>query len=31
VAVVRVIAARPGMGSVLAALQACRPELVNRG
>jgi alkanesulfonate monooxygenase SsuD/methylene tetrahydromethanopterin reductase-like flavin-dependent oxidoreductase (luciferase family) len=29
VALVRVIAARPGMTSVLAALQACRPELVN--
>ena len=31
VAIVRVIAARPGMASVLAALQACRPELVGLG
>ena len=31
VAIVRVIAARPGMASVLAALRACRPELVNLG
>ncbi len=30
VAIVRVIAARPGMASVLAALRACRPELVHR-
>jgi 5,10-methylenetetrahydromethanopterin reductase len=29
VAIVRVIAARPGMASILAALRACRPELVN--
>jgi len=29
VAIVRVIAARPGLASVLAALHACRPELVN--
>jgi alkanesulfonate monooxygenase SsuD/methylene tetrahydromethanopterin reductase-like flavin-dependent oxidoreductase (luciferase family) len=31
VAIVRVVAARPGMASILTALQACRPELVNRG
>jgi alkanesulfonate monooxygenase SsuD/methylene tetrahydromethanopterin reductase-like flavin-dependent oxidoreductase (luciferase family) len=31
VAIVRVVAARPGMASVLAVLRACRPELVNRG
>ncbi len=30
VAIVRVVAARPGMASVLAALRACRPELVRR-
>jgi alkanesulfonate monooxygenase SsuD/methylene tetrahydromethanopterin reductase-like flavin-dependent oxidoreductase (luciferase family) len=30
VAIVRVVAARPGMASVLAAMRACRPELVNR-
>jgi alkanesulfonate monooxygenase SsuD/methylene tetrahydromethanopterin reductase-like flavin-dependent oxidoreductase (luciferase family) len=29
VALVRVVAARPGLASVLAALHACRPELVN--
>jgi alkanesulfonate monooxygenase SsuD/methylene tetrahydromethanopterin reductase-like flavin-dependent oxidoreductase (luciferase family) len=29
VAIVRVVAARPGMASVLAVLRACRPELVN--
>jgi len=29
VAIVRVVAARPGMASVLAVLQACRPALVN--
>jgi hypothetical protein len=29
VAIVRVVAARPGTASVLAALHACRPELVN--
>jgi alkanesulfonate monooxygenase SsuD/methylene tetrahydromethanopterin reductase-like flavin-dependent oxidoreductase (luciferase family) len=31
VAIGRVIAARPGMASILAALRACRPELVNLG
>jgi alkanesulfonate monooxygenase SsuD/methylene tetrahydromethanopterin reductase-like flavin-dependent oxidoreductase (luciferase family) len=31
VAIVRVVAARPGMTSVLAALRACRPELVKLG
>jgi alkanesulfonate monooxygenase SsuD/methylene tetrahydromethanopterin reductase-like flavin-dependent oxidoreductase (luciferase family) len=30
VAIVRVVAARPGMASVLAMLRACRPELVHR-
>jgi alkanesulfonate monooxygenase SsuD/methylene tetrahydromethanopterin reductase-like flavin-dependent oxidoreductase (luciferase family) len=30
VAIVRVVAARPGMASVRAVLQACRPELVQR-
>jgi len=29
VAIVRVVAARPGLASVLAALHACRPELVH--
>ena len=29
VAIVRVVASRPGMASVMAALRACRPELVN--
>jgi hypothetical protein len=29
VAIVRVVAARPGIASVLAALHACRPELMN--
>jgi hypothetical protein len=29
VAIVRVVAARPGRASVLAALRACRPELVQ--
>jgi len=29
VAIVRVVAARPGIASVLATLQACRPELLN--
>jgi hypothetical protein len=29
VAIVRVVAARPGLESVLAALRACRPELVH--
>jgi hypothetical protein len=29
-AIVRVVAARPGVESVLAVLQACRPELVHR-
>jgi hypothetical protein len=29
VAIVRVVAARPGVASVLATLQACRPELVH--
>ena len=29
VAIVRVVAARPGLASVLAVLQACRPELVH--
>jgi alkanesulfonate monooxygenase SsuD/methylene tetrahydromethanopterin reductase-like flavin-dependent oxidoreductase (luciferase family) len=31
VAIVRVVAARPGIASVQAVLQACRPELVKRG
>src|SRR5215468_4671876 len=31
VAIVRVVAARPGIASVLAALHACRPALVNAG
>jgi 5,10-methylenetetrahydromethanopterin reductase len=31
VAIVRVVAARPGVASVLATLQACRPELVYGG
>jgi hypothetical protein len=30
VAIVRVVAARPGIASVRAVLQACRPELVRR-
>jgi alkanesulfonate monooxygenase SsuD/methylene tetrahydromethanopterin reductase-like flavin-dependent oxidoreductase (luciferase family) len=30
VAIVRVVAARPGKASVLAALHACRPELIQR-
>jgi alkanesulfonate monooxygenase SsuD/methylene tetrahydromethanopterin reductase-like flavin-dependent oxidoreductase (luciferase family) len=30
VAIVRVVAARPGLASVQAVLQACRPELVSR-
>jgi alkanesulfonate monooxygenase SsuD/methylene tetrahydromethanopterin reductase-like flavin-dependent oxidoreductase (luciferase family) len=30
VAIVRVVAARPGMASVLAVLRACRPELIQR-
>jgi hypothetical protein len=29
VAIVRVVATRPGVASVLAALRACRPELVH--
>jgi hypothetical protein len=29
-AIVRVVAARPGIASVRAVLQACRPELVRR-
>jgi hypothetical protein len=29
VAIVRVVAARPGIASVLAVLQACQPALVN--
>jgi alkanesulfonate monooxygenase SsuD/methylene tetrahydromethanopterin reductase-like flavin-dependent oxidoreductase (luciferase family) len=31
IAIVRVVAARPGIASVQAVLQACRPELVRRG
>ena len=30
-AIVRAVAARPGVASVLSVLQACRPELVHRG
>jgi len=30
VAIVRVVAARPGVASVLAVLRACRPELIQQ-